>query len=987
MTRINLTKGLSTKEIITILTVLISGILFVVYIRLQTINQQKEEVMQIALTAEASIPKDEIQSLPEKPEDLRLQNFHQIKESLQQIICTNNNARFAYLYLERNDQLYFIADSEPESSPTYSPPGQAFSEADAIDKLPFKNSKALITPPVSDRWGSWMSVEVPVIDPKTGKVIAVFGMDYDAKSWQSKILFRVIESGVLVLFMLILVLVAIRSLQKNEKLKKEISLREIAEKGLKESESEYRLLFEINPQLLLVYDLESMKILTVNQAVIDKYGYTKEEFLEMSIIDLKAPEEFIRLWKNLIEDKHSLQRREIWNHRLKDGKIIQVEVNSHNFDFRHKDARLVLLIDITEILKSKKKLNLSERQINSLLSNLPGIVYRCALDKDYTMDFISEACTQITGYSPEEFLLNKTITFNNLILPEYREKIWQRWTKVIEDKSVFEEEYQIRTATGEIKWLWERGAGVFNENGKLLHLEGYLEDITTSKLAEEKHRQSEANLTRTIEESPFGIRILSPEGTTLYANTTLLWIFGFKSLNDFNLIPVSKWYTPESYTAYLDREARRKNNEEIELDYEVSIVNRESEIKHLLIHRKQIIWNGKLNEQVIYQDITDKKQSEAELIRAKEKAEESDRLKSAFLANISHEIRTPMNGILGFVDLLKTPELSTENQQEFIEVIDQCAERLLVVIDDLIDISSIEAGDISLRVNDVNLNKLIVDLYWQFKPNFSSKNLSFSYCTGLPDEDCIVQTDRDRLNQILTNLIRNGLKFTDEGRVEFGYSAYDSTLLFFVKDTGIGISEEKKEIIFERFMQGSMSYNRDYEGAGLGLTISKAFVELFGGKIWLDSELNKGTTFWFDIPLNLSQPNKNSASPELIRLPNQNIQVLVAEDDRNSRHIIKRMLEKSVENIFFANNGQEAVDMVRLYPAINLVLMDLKMPVMDGYEATRQIKELRPELTIIAQSAFIFPEDKDKALAVGCSHFLAKPIRLETLLGILTEVV
>ena len=974
MTNSNFIKGLSIKEILIVLVILISGIVYVLIMYGNTLHNEKMYVIQIARSIEVSLPKGEIQSLPENPDDLRTKDFSQLKKALQQIIQVNKNARFAYLYLQRSNKLYFIVDSEPESSPDYSPAGQEFTEAEPIDSKPFQDGKALITNPVTDRWGTWVSAEVAIFGDTTGNVIAVFGMDYDAKSWRNKILLEVSQSCLLVIIILILAFAGMFRRKRNEQLKREISLREIAEKGLKESESEYRLLFELNPQSMLVYDMESKMILAVNQATIDKYGYSQEEFLQMSILDLKSSEEFVRLWMNLIEDKHSLKRLEIWNHKLKDNSTIQVEVHSHNFDFRHKDARLVLLIDITEALKTKVQIRTNERHMTNLINNLPGIIYRSAIEVDYTMNFISDGCTRITGYTPEEFVTGK-IAYIDMILPEYRDLIWEKWQEVIKGKLVFEEQYPIKTHSGEVKWIWERGGGVFDENGELEFLEGYLEDITINKLAEEKLRQSEANLARTIGESPFGIRILSGDGTTLYANPALLRIFGFDSLNDFNQIPVASWYTPECYLEYMAREASRKNGEDVELDYEVRIISKNFGIRHLLVHRQEMLWNGKINNQLIYQDITDrkiaenqliklssaieqnpvsvvitnykglieyvnpkftemtgykfeevlgknprilksgkmdpniytdlwntiisgkiwqgelinrnksgefywafksispifddknqitnfvaiaediteKKKNESELIKAKEKAEESDRLKSAFLANISHEIRTPMNGIMGFAELLKEPDLSPENQHEFIGVIEQSGRRMLNIINDLIDISKIEAGETILRIRETNVNKMLRELHVFFLPEVNQKNIYLDYHCDLSDDESIIETDITKLNQILTNLIKNAVKFTDKGSIKFGYLHRDKMLEFYVVDTGPGIPKEQKDLIFERFRQGTQSLNKIHEGAGLGLAISKAYIELLGGSIWIESEFGKGSTFSFDTPIRHQQ--------------------------------------------------------------------------------------------------------------------------------------
>jgi len=345
--------------------------------------------LQIARSIEACLPKDKLKQLPERPEALDKNDFQQLKGTLQKVVQITDNVRFAYLYIERNGKLYFLVDSEPENSNDYSPSGQEFTEASLVDKNPFINGQAQVTEPVTDRWGTWVSAEVPIKDSQTGQVIAVFGMDYNANSWKSRILFQVSQSLLMVLVILILLVISRRSFYKNLLLRKEIEQREKAEKELKESESYFRLLFELNPQPMFVYDLDSMKIMAVNNSATTSYKYSRDEFLSMTILDLKAPMEFIRLWKNLIDDPHSFQQTEIWNHKTKDNRIIQVEVHSHNLDFRHTNARLVLLIDITEKIKIEKDLRENQLTLSNLISSLPGMGYRCEMDEQYTMKFVS----------------------------------------------------------------------------------------------------------------------------------------------------------------------------------------------------------------------------------------------------------------------------------------------------------------------------------------------------------------------------------------------------------------------------------------------------------------------------------------------------------------------------------------------------------------------------------------------------------------------
>jgi PAS domain S-box-containing protein len=849
MQAIKTSNWLSKKEIFIYLLVVCLGVLFVHFTWQSTLQHENAKVLQIARSIEASLPKEELKQLSENPEDLLKNNFPQLKKTLQEVIKATGNAKFAYLFLERNDKLYFIVDSEPETSPDYSPSGQEFTEAAPIDKKPFINGQAQVTEPVTDRWGTWVSAEVPVKDAISGKVIAVFGLDYNADSWRTRILLEVSQSLLMVLVILILIIISRRSIRKNVRLRKEIGQREKAETELKESESYFRLLFELNPQPMFVYDLDSMMIVGVNNSSINTYGFSREEFLAMTILDLKAPKEFTRLWKNLIEDPNSFQQTEIWSHKTKDGQIIQVEVHSHNLDFRHKNARLVLLIDITEKLRTEKNLSESQLTLSNLVSNLPGLVYRCSLDEHYTIVFMSDACTRITGYLPEDFIRNQNISYNDLILSDYRTSTCEKWIKNLKEKSVFEDEYPITTASGEIKWVWERGQCIFEENGELQYFEGYIEDITSRKMAEKELRK----LSQAIEQNPVSVIITDSKGTIEYTNPKFTEMTGYQASEAYDQNPrilKSGLMQPEFYSNLWETITSGKiwNGELINKNKSGKLYWANKSISPIIDDR------GKITHFVaIAEDISEKKKNEEELIKAKEKAEESDRLKSAFLANISHEIRTPMNGILGFAELLKEPDLAPENQKEFLEVIEKSGQRMLNIINDLIDISKIEAGETTLRIRKTNINRMLHELHLFFMPEASNKNICIDFHCDFTVIESVIETDTTKLNQVLTNLIKNALKFTEKGSINFGYHKKEKMLEFFVSDTGPGISHDQKELIFERFRQSSLNLTRKYEGAGLGLAISKAYIEILGGSIWLESELGKGSTFFFTLPYQLSE--------------------------------------------------------------------------------------------------------------------------------------
>jgi len=367
-----------------------------------------------------------------------------------------------------------------------------------------------------------------------------------------------------------------------------------------------------------------------------------------------------------------------------------------------------------------------------------------------------------------------------------------------------------------------------------------------------------------------------------------------------------------------------------------------------------------------------------ELLVAKNKAEQSDRLKSAFLANMSHEIRTPMNGVLGFADLLKRPELSGENQLKYIEIIENSGKRMLNIINDIINISKIESGIIELNISVSNINEQIQYIYTFFKPEAEQKGIGLVFQNSLSNNHAFVKTDREKIFAILTNLVKNAMKFTSIGSINFGYELKNNFLEFFVKDTGMGINEEQKEIIFERFRQGSESLSRNYEGSGLGLSISKAYVKMLGGNIWVESEVDKGSTFYFTIPYD-NEDVLGKINNEIVHIIHDEKKInkkkiLIVEDDEASEMLLTIVLSEYKKEILKAKTGIEAVQACLNNPDIELVLMDIQLPGINGYEATRQIRQFNKDVIIIAQTAFGLAGDRGKALESGCNDYISKPI-------------
>ncbi len=382
-------------------------------------------------------------------------------------------------------------------------------------------------------------------------------------------------------------------------------------------------------------------------------------------------------------------------------------------------------------------------------------------------------------------------------------------------------------------------------------------------------------------------------------------------------------------------------------------------------------------------DITSLKNYGRELEIAKEKAEESDRLKTAFLHNISHEIRTPMNAIIGFSGLLSDQNVEADKRTQYTDIIVQSSNHLLSVINDIMRIASIEAGQENVTESQFNLNTALEYLHEQFWLKAREQNTSLELKVSLPEKEIELIADETKLVQVIANLIDNALKFTPKGAVTFGYIIKENELEFFVQDSGIGIAPELHQEIFKRFHQVENTNTRKFGGSGLGLSISKAYVELMGGRIWVNSELNKGSVFYFTVPYKTSGRDEMviTGETEVIQPDILTVRtLLIAEDEESNFNLLKEQLSSVKVNILRAKNGLEAVELCRTR-IIDLILMDIKMPLMDGFMATRQIREFLPDVPIIAQTAYNTEADKELAYASGCNSFISKPVKKDVVLS------
>ncbi len=645
----------------------------------------------------------------------------------------------------------------------------------------------------------------------------------------------------------------------------------------------------------------------------------------------------------------------------------------------------------------RKKLIESRALYSSLVNHIPAGVFRKTQDGRF--DYVNKLFCELKGLSEEEIVGKNP---RELALYEeqkeqsggYHKPPIQRtmagmgtehheWIMRHGMPIVVEESYPHEN--GLVDYFQVVKTPILDENGKVIGSQGMQFDITQHKRTEEALLAEQYLLNTFMDNTPDVIYFKDRESRIIRSNKAYGRVFG-PSDDDRLLIGKTDFdfFSPEHAKKAFDDEQTIMRTGRAMINVEEMETWQDGRVTWVItskfpLKNKEGVIIGTFG---VSKDITSLKNLEQELMKAKLKAEESDRLKTAFLHNISHEIRTPMNAIMGFTGFLSDPVIQPQQKDHFIQVIQQSSQQLLSIIDDIVRIATIEAGQEKLTEGELNINHLMQFELDQFTSKAAEKGLLFECIRGLDDDRSLIMADETKLQQIVSNLLVNAFKFTQSGYVRFGYMVKQGFLEFFVKDSGIGIPESMRDDIFNRFSQVESSISRQYGGAGLGLSICKAYVDLHGGKIWVESLLGKGASFYFTLPYKpvstMSVKNNATTLPTLGINGDVAMTILVAEDEDLNFMLIRELVKRLNVEVIRAKNGQEAVERAK-DTAVELVLMDLKMPVMDGYEATRQIKAFNPSLPIIALTAYSLESDKEKALSCGCSDIIVKPINREVL--------
>ncbi len=802
--------------------------------------------------------------------------------------------------------------------------------------------------------------------------------------------------------------------------------RKQAEIILQKTDEHYKIMFESSPVAINI--TRGTDIIYANPSYLKMFRYlTIEDLKKVAPLDMFTPEWRPKIMENIQRRAKDLPVPDSYDAECfrSDGSKFPILMYLTKTMFSDGMATVAFIIDMTQRKKLEGILHESEKKFRDIFeANMDGITILSISQDPKKVSFLdmNENSAKMVGYTKEELLkINPTSLEKHVTKREIEKRIGELELKGFSD---FETYFSHKNGDEIIVEIKARVI-MYNNQPVVMNI---VRDITNRKQTElalikakEKAEESEASLLKhnemfsiILENLTQGVFMVeAPGGKPILANMAAKKILGRGILPDAtvnNLGEVYKAYKADSMLPYPPEEmpilqGMLGNKKYID---DLVIEQPDGSLVNLEIYGTPVadstgrIWASLVS----FSDITERIKAQHEILKAKEKAEESDRLKSAFLANMSHEIRTPMNGIIGFTELLKEPNLSTDDQQDFIQTIQISGERMLNTINNIVDVSKIEAGLMNVVIDETNINKKIEFTYKFFKPETEKKGLQFMFKNGLSTEDAIIRTDNEKVYGVLTNLIKNAIKFTYEGSIEFGYvlksdsepgstersrseRSRSASLQFYVKDTGVGIPKNLHQAIFERFRQGSNELNRLYEGSGLGLAISKSYIEMLGGKIWLDSEVGKGSTFYFTIPFHAVEKIKTEIKgidpSEIKKVQMKNLKILIVEDDEVSYSLLKRTIQKIGKEVLHSITGVEAVETCRANPDLDLVLMDIRMPIMDGNEATRQIRKFNKNVIIIAQTAYAFAGDSEKALEAGCNDYITKPIKMPVLFELIKK--
>lgn len=809
---------------------------------------------------------------------------------------------------------------------------------------------------------------------------------------------------------------------KINKLEKENRLLKFKLNELSDNEMVFNSIFR-NKTIGVAITERDGTIIKVNSKICDILGYDESELLKKNVFDISYEENEIE--KRYIDlvlygtiNSYEVEKRFI----KKDGSIIWAKLNSNVVRDENGQIKysIGLVNDITDRKIYENRIIQSESKYRQLIETASDSIFLLNENGDFVQ--VNEKSCNILGYSKDDF---SKMNIGDIDEDHTVDKFREFWKNIPFDKKVIFETKHKRKDNSFLNI--EVSAKKFLINDEIFIL-GISRDITERKKTEdallEQNKKYEflnnkyLKINKQLVKEKEKVEKIKEDFRFLVENQNDLVVKLGKNKQLLYVSPIYCQTFGVEFDKIIGTSFFPLIHEEDKENVQKSL-QKLNQPPHKTYHEERAKtvegwrwfgWSlsakadkkGEILEIIgVGREITKQKDAEFELTKkneqltqlteayklSKEKAEESDRLKTQFINNMSHEIRTPMNGIMGFSNLLSKPGISTEKQNYYINIIQNSSKQLLRIIDDILEISKLETKQVKIIEEELNLNEFLLELFAIFDNRAKENKTPLYLKKGLSDKKSFILSDISKLNKIFTNLIDNSLKFTNEGFVEFGYRITDDQnfIEFYVKDTGVGISKEKHQKVFKRFEQANFDKSNATRGLGLGLSIAKENAELLGGSIRLESEINEGSTFYVQIPFNPVIKKENNDN----NIERAKTKILIAEDEEVNYLYLEALLEEEIEGefeILHAKNGAEAIEYVQKNEDLKIILMDMKMPRMHGDEATKKIKKIRNDIIIIAQTAYTSEKHKQVATNAGCDFYLTKPIEISALQEIVQKI-
>lgn len=819
------------------------------YIRYTWINEEtalSKNVMVIAKTTADLLPNVNFKNFDVAVSDTSKAEYSSLKKHLSSIVQNNPDAKFAYIYCERNGKIFFIADSEPINSQNYSPPGQEYTEAKIIDKKPFIDGKELITPAVSDRWGTWISTLIPIKDVSTGKTMAVFGIDYDIAEWNKSILSHTIEAILLTVTLLLVFVFLVNTRAKNKVLSDDIRTRKQLEKQLKESEEKFKTMFNTHSAILVLIDPISSQIIDVNQSAVQFYGYSVDELKRKSLKDIisNTNNEIVNQMELASGEKESCF---IFSQIISNGETRIVEVHSSPIEIESRMLLFLVIHDITERKTTEEKLQNEQLLLRTVIDNIPDSIY--VKDLACRKTLVNRTELMYTGVKTEDEILGKDdFAFYPKEMAEGffadDQFVIQTGTQVIN-----REEYII-DAYGNKRWLLTSKIPLLDKDESIVGLVGIGHDITERKFIEEALLQSNLRFTQLSENASEWIWEIDNAGLYTYVNPIVREVIGY----DPEEIIGKKYFF--DFFAEKDKEELTKmafdtfSKQEKFKDY--INTNRHKDGREIILSTSGVPLYNEENKVTGYRgidvDITKRKRDEEEIKLKNEELIKINSEKDKFFSIIAHDLRSPLNGFVNLTELmsLRTSEFTTEEISQYSKLLHNSGVNISNLLDNLLKWSMMQRGTLACRLQNLNINTLIQENIDSISTKAQQKEIEIRYS---PNTSICVLADKNMTDTVLRNLLTNAVKFTYRGgKIDISvFEIDDSTVQLSINDNGVGISESNIKRLFLVNEKVSSSGTEDEPSSGLGLLLCKEFIEKQNGQIWVESEKGKGSVFSFTL--------------------------------------------------------------------------------------------------------------------------------------------